>query len=74
MMQPTAEQLRWARARRMPFGKYAGRTLGDIEAEDVKYLDWLNGLSDIRDNKLVESVALLCVENAARIDAEVLDD
>ena len=61
-----------ARRIRMPFGKYRGTLLGELETADLRYLDWLNGC-DLK-GSLLEAVALLCVENAAKIEELVLDD
>jgi hypothetical protein len=42
----------------MPFGKFKGRTLGDILAERPSYLAWVQGL-ELRD-KLREAVDAMC--------------
>jgi uncharacterized protein (DUF3820 family) len=54
----------------MPFGKYSGRTLGEITHADLLYLDWLNGRDNLRD-PLLTAVALICAERSAEIDSLV---
>ena len=49
----------------MPFGKYKGKTLGEIADEDVLYLDWLVGVQVW--GKAGEAVKLLCEAYAAEI-------
>lgn len=61
-----------ARMIRMPFGKHKKIPLGEIEQTDLRYLDFLNGC-DLR-GALLEAVALLCVENAAKIDELTIDE
>ncbi len=51
----------------MPFGKYSGRTLEDIAAQDVLYLDWLAGLNLYPETK--DAVTLMVQEYSADIDA-----
>lgn len=51
------------------FGKYRGKTLGEIAAADMLYLDWLNG-RDLRP-PLLEAVADLCERFGHEIDAEL---
>lgn len=36
---------------RIPFGKYAGKTLDEVSQTDegLRYLDWMVGLKDLRD-------------------------
>jgi uncharacterized protein (DUF3820 family) len=43
----------------MPFGKYKGQTLGAIADADVLYLDWLNGLDNLKP-PLLMAVATIC--------------
>ncbi len=43
---------------RLPFGKHKGERIDDVAATDegLKYLDWMNGLDDIRDQQLREAL------------------
>lgn len=59
---------------RMPFGKYAGRTLGEIARADVKYIDWLNGLSNIRSGELKLAIAAVAQAHEDEILRMVGDD
>ena len=54
------------------FGKYAGKTLGEVVDEDVAYLDWLAGLTDLRD-PLKGHVLLLCREYVEEIKSAISD-
>lgn len=46
----------------MPFGKYRGRTLADINHDDPAYLRWLAEDADIQSPRLREAVD--CIYNA----------
>jgi len=48
-----------AENRRMPFGKYSGKTLLYIAQNDFPYLEWLADEADIRDNGLFTDIMLL---------------
>jgi len=53
----------------MPFGKYKGKTLGEIADIDLLYLDWLNDPSrKIKSKWLILSIAEICAERAHEID------
>jgi exodeoxyribonuclease X-like protein/putative quorum-sensing-regulated virulence factor len=52
----------------MPFGKYKGKTLGDIADEDLLYLDWLNG-GVITSERLMIAVAGICEERRREIES-----
>jgi len=55
-----------AEAVRLPFGKHRGRTLGEIAAADVLYLDWLIG-RDIRSDRLALALAMVCEDRHREI-------
>ena len=57
----------------MPFGKHKGRTLGQIGDEDILYLDWLNGLDNLRP-PLREAVADVCERRQHEIESAMADD
>jgi uncharacterized protein (DUF3820 family) len=54
----------------MPFGKYKGKTLGDICDDDVLYLDFLIGQDWLRE-PLKTFVSILHIANIDRIEAEM---
>jgi len=57
----------------MPFGKYKGRSLGEIADEDLLYLDYVNGFEDLRP-PLLQAVADICARRGREIDALLSDD
>lgn len=56
----------------MPFGKYKGRTLGDIAADDVLYLDFLAGC-DIKGRQLWKAIGEMCQRFAHEIDSALTE-
>jgi len=52
----------------MPFGKYKGRTLGDIDDDDVLYLDFLAGCN-IKSRRPWEAIGEMCRRFAHEIDS-----
>jgi len=54
----------------MPFGKYKGRTLGQIGDDDILYLDWLNGLDDLSEPLMI-AVADVCARRSHEIDGAI---
>lgn len=57
----------------MPFGKYEGRTLGDIAEHDPLYIDWLSGLNDLR-QPLADAVQEVADQYEAEIESALEDD
>jgi len=51
----------------MPFGKYKGKQLGQILADDPLYLDWLVG-AEIRSERLAFAVAEMCKKYEPEIE------
>ena len=56
----------------IPFGKYRGKSLGEIADADLLYLDWLNGLDNLKP-RLMKAVADLCARRAREIDSMLED-
>ena len=54
----------------MPFGQYRGKKLREIAQIDVLYLDWLNGLPDLRE-PLKSAVGEMCRRNAHNIEKAI---
>ena len=52
----------------MPFGKYKGRTLGDIADDDLLYLDWLAGI-ELKDRRLQQAVWHICAKRTHEIES-----
>ena len=57
---------------RIQFGKYAGRTLEEIADEDVLYLDWLIGLTNLRE-PLKTAVGIVHEDRRAEVDQKISD-
>lgn len=51
----------------MPFGKYRGKTLGEIAEIDVLYLDWV--VDKIKNRELLATVGAVCRIYAHEIDS-----
>lgn len=54
------------------FGKYKGRTLGEIADADVLYLDWLRD-QQIRDPRLRAAINDLCDRRSHEIETLLAD-
>lgn len=61
------EVLAQAKSFRLLFGKHEGKKLEEIAAEDILYLDWLNGQEWTRQD-LKAAVAVLCKYYEREID------
>lgn len=57
----------------MPFGKYRGKTLGEIADADILYLDWLNG-QEIKSPALLKAIAQICADRSHEIDRAMGED
>lgn len=57
----------------MPFGKFAGKTLGDILAERPTYLDWLRD-GHCGQGELAKAVNEMCEKYGAEIDRQIGED
>lgn len=62
--------LKAARAVVMPFGKHKGKTLGQIEDEDLLYLDWLVD-QDIKSGRLRTAITQIHLANGDRIQQRI---
>ncbi len=71
---PSDVEVAKASAVRVPFGKYVGKTLGDlvkIGDEGLRYIDWLIGLDDIRRNDLRWAIGVMHAKYSDEIDRAI---
>ena len=66
-------ELKEAKTVRLPFGKHKGETIDDVACKDdgLRYLDWMHGLDNIRDERFRE--ALECYFDDPDIAKEIED-
>lgn len=68
---PTAAiELAKAEALPVQFGKHNGKTLGEIAAVDLMYLDWMAGQTWLR-GTLLDGVLALCARHAREIERRI---
>jgi len=51
------------------FGKYRGKTLGEIADADLLYLYWLNGRNGLKPERLKDAVADICNRSSREIES-----